>query len=82
MLAIQEEFGDSFEFLENIKIDLYPDDIYVFLQRGYLIAQGATVMVAYAISEEVGNRCIAARVDRHVVPSTVLSHRVSVENTV
>jgi GTP pyrophosphokinase/guanosine-3',5'-bis(diphosphate) 3'-pyrophosphohydrolase len=63
--------GDSSEFFENVKIDLFPDDVYVFTPKGHIISlpQGATpVDLAYAIHTDVGNRCLAARINHELVP--------------
>jgi len=59
------------EFLEHVKVDLFPDEVYVFTPRGKIIvlAKGATVIdFAYAVHSDVGNHCAAARIDRQLVP--------------
>jgi (p)ppGpp synthase/HD superfamily hydrolase len=66
-----EEGGTSEEFLESVKIDLFPDKVYVFTPKGDIIRlpRGATcVDFAYAVHTGVGNRCVAARIDRRPVP--------------
>ncbi|MBU0500103.1 MAG: RelA/SpoT family protein [Gammaproteobacteria bacterium] len=71
LLEMQSGVGDSMEFLENVKIDLYPDEVYVFTPRGQImvLAKGATVIdFAYAVHTDVGSRCVAARVDRRLAP--------------
>ncbi len=71
VLDLQKQAGDSIEFLENVKIDLYPDEVYVFTPRGRIIVlpKRATVLdFAYAIHSDVGNHCVMARVDRRIVP--------------
>jgi RelA/SpoT family (p)ppGpp synthetase len=66
-----QEGGSSEEFLESVKIDLFPDKIYVFTPKGDILRlpRGATcVDFAYAVHTAIGNRCVAARVDRRPVP--------------
>ena len=70
-LVEMEEGGTSEEFLESVKIDLFPDKVYVFTPKGDIIRlpRGATcVDFAYAVHTGVGNRCVAARIDRRPVP--------------
>jgi GTP diphosphokinase / guanosine-3',5'-bis(diphosphate) 3'-diphosphatase len=71
LLELQQKAGNSVEFLENVKIDLFPDEIYVFTPQGRIVElpQHATVVdFAYAIHTDIGNKCISAKVDRRVVP--------------
>jgi guanosine-3',5'-bis(diphosphate) 3'-pyrophosphohydrolase len=72
----QEDFADPGEFLENVRIDLFPDDIYVFTPQGEIksLPKGATpVDFAYRIHTEVGNQCTGAKVNGRMVPlQTVL----------
>jgi GTP pyrophosphokinase/guanosine-3',5'-bis(diphosphate) 3'-pyrophosphohydrolase len=71
LLDIQRRAGNSVEFLETVKMDLFPDEVYVFTPRGEIIElpRGATVVdFAYAIHSDVGNTCIGAKVDRRLVP--------------
>src|SRR5246127_3137366 len=59
--------GSSEEFLESVKVDLFPDKVYVFTPKGQILRlpSGATVVdFAYAVHTDVGNRCVAAKVDR------------------
>jgi guanosine-3',5'-bis(diphosphate) 3'-pyrophosphohydrolase len=83
LLEMQKGSGDSIEFLENLRIDLFPEEIYVFSPKGKIMAlpRGATAVdFAYAIHTDVGNACVAARVGRHLVPlSTRLENGQSVE---
>ncbi len=68
---LEMQSGDSSEFFENVKIDLFPDEVYVFTPKGRIMAlpQGATpVDMAYAIHTDVGNCCIAARINHELVP--------------
>jgi len=71
LLALQRESGDSQEFLEHVKIDLFPHEVYVFTPKGSIMVlpEGSTVVdFAYAIHSDVGNTCVAARIDRCLVP--------------
>ncbi|MEY3372925.1 MAG: pentaphosphate guanosine-3-pyrophosphohydrolase, partial [Pseudomonadota bacterium] len=61
----------SLEFLENVKIDLFPDEVYIFTPKGEILAlpKNATPLdFAYAVHTDVGNHTVAARVDRRLVP--------------
>lgn len=63
--------GNSEEFLESVKVDLFPDKVYVFTPKGDIrrLPRGATpVDFAYAVHTDVGNRCVAAKIDRRLVP--------------
>lgn len=69
LLEMQRHAGDSLEFIENVKNDLFPDDIYVFTPKGDImeLPQGATVVdFAYAVHTDIGNSCIACRIDRRL----------------
>jgi GTP pyrophosphokinase/guanosine-3',5'-bis(diphosphate) 3'-pyrophosphohydrolase len=71
LLDIQDETRDSAEFLEHVKVDLFPDAVYVFTPRSKILAlpRGATpVDFAYAIHSGVGDRCVAAKVNGESVP--------------
>lgn len=71
LLEVQKGSGTSTEFLEHVKVDLFPDEVYVFTPKGQIkvMPKGASVVdFAYAIHSDVGNQCVAARVDRHLVP--------------
>ena len=66
LLELQQSAGSSFEFIENVKSDLFPDEIYVFTPDGRIIElpQGATAVdFAYAVHTDVDNTCIGARVN-------------------
>ncbi|MBW2449053.1 MAG: bifunctional (p)ppGpp synthetase/guanosine-3',5'-bis(diphosphate) 3'-pyrophosphohydrolase [Deltaproteobacteria bacterium] len=67
----QEDFKNPDEFLENVRIDLFPDEVYVFTPRGEIktVPSGATpVDFAYLIHTEVGNQCVGAKVNGRIVP--------------
>jgi guanosine-3',5'-bis(diphosphate) 3'-pyrophosphohydrolase len=66
-----QQGGNSEEFLESVKVDLFPDKVYVFTPKGDIrrLPRGATcVDFAYAVHTDVGNRCVAAKIDRRLVP--------------
>ena len=70
-LAELQQSGTSEEFLESVKVDLFPDKIYVFTPKGDImpLPKGATTVdFAYAVHTDVGNRCVAAKIDRGLVP--------------
>ncbi|WP_120799816.1 RelA/SpoT family protein [Thiocapsa rosea] len=70
LLVMQRAAGNSVEFLDHVKIDLFPDEVYVFTPKGRILTlkRGATVIdFAYAIHSDVGNTCVAARIDRRMV---------------
>ncbi|MBL4607135.1 MAG: RelA/SpoT family protein, partial [Pseudomonadales bacterium] len=71
LLEIQQKAGSSLEFIENVKIDLFPDEVYIFTPKGNILElpTGATpIDFAYAVHTDVGNRCVAARVDNRLSP--------------
>ena len=71
LLEIQQKAGNSMEFIENVKVDLFPDEAYVFTPKGDIkeLPAGATpVDFAYHIHTEVGHRCRGAKVNGHIVP--------------
>jgi RelA/SpoT family (p)ppGpp synthetase len=71
LLEIQSQTGDSAELMENIKVDLFPDKVYVFTPKGKIVSlpRGATpIDFAYGIHTDVGNRCVAVRINGDVQP--------------
>ncbi|HEY4368366.1 MAG TPA: bifunctional GTP diphosphokinase/guanosine-3',5'-bis pyrophosphate 3'-pyrophosphohydrolase [Steroidobacteraceae bacterium] len=63
--------GNSEEFMESVKVDLFPDKVYVFTPRGEIrrLPRNATAVdFAYAVHTDIGNHCVAAKVDRRLVP--------------
>ncbi len=71
ILEIQTSAGNSLEFIENVKIDLFPDEVYVFTPKGKImeLPRGATAVdFAYAVHTDVGNTCVAAKIDRRLAP--------------
>ena len=83
LLELQESAGNSLEFIENVKIDLFPDEVYVFTPKGRImeLPKGSTpVDFAYAVHTDVGNTCIACRVNRRLAPlSQALESGATVE---
>ena len=71
ILEMQKSAGDSLEFIENLKIDLFPDEIYVFTPEGKIMEmpRGATAVdFAYAVHTDIGNSCVAVKIDRRLAP--------------
>ena len=71
VIEMQRQAGDSQEFLENVKVDLFPDEVYVFTPKGEImeLPRGATAIdLAYAIHTDLGNTCVGCRIDRRLVP--------------
>ncbi len=68
---MQRRAGNPVEFLESVKVDLFPDEIYVFTPRGEIVQlpRGATAVdFAYAIHSDVGNTCVGTKIDRRLAP--------------
>lgn len=82
-LVEMQEGGNSEEFIESVKVDLFPDKVYVFTPRGEILRlpRGATVVdFAYAVHTDIGNRCVAAKVDRRLAPlRTVLRNGQTIQ---
>lgn len=71
LLEMQKNAGNSLEFIENVKIDLFPDEIYVFTPKGKIMelpAGSTAVDFAYAVHTDVGNSCVACRISRRLSP--------------
>ncbi|MDD5057958.1 MAG: bifunctional (p)ppGpp synthetase/guanosine-3',5'-bis(diphosphate) 3'-pyrophosphohydrolase [Sideroxydans sp.] len=71
LLESLAQSGDSVEFLEHLKVDLFPDEVYVFSPKGkiYAMPRGATTVdFAYAVHTDIGNRCVATKVNSELVP--------------
>jgi GTP pyrophosphokinase len=71
LLESLAQSGDSVEFLEHLKIDLFPDEVYVFSPKGkiYSLPRGATAVdFAYSVHSDIGNRCVAAKVNSELAP--------------
>src|SRR5881409_1933448 len=71
LLEVQQEVRDPQEFLQNLKIDLYPEEVYIFTPKGLVKAlpRGATAIdFAYSIHTDIGHQCVGARVNGKIVP--------------
>jgi len=71
LLEMQRRAGDSLEFIENVKIDLFPDEVYVFTPKGKIVElpHGATAVdFAYAVHTDIGNSCVACRINGRLAP--------------
>jgi GTP pyrophosphokinase len=71
LLEMQSQAGDSVEFLEHLKVDLFPDEVYVFTPKGKIMAlpRGATAVdFAYAVHTDIGNRCVAVKINQELMP--------------
>ncbi|HIJ22227.1 MAG: bifunctional (p)ppGpp synthetase/guanosine-3',5'-bis(diphosphate) 3'-pyrophosphohydrolase [Gammaproteobacteria bacterium] len=85
LLDLQKNSGNSLEFLESVKIDLFPDEVYIFTPKGKIMEfpRGATALdFAYRIHTEIGNHAVAARINRKPAPlNTHLFNGQTVEIT-
>lgn len=83
LMELQQRTSNSLEFIENVKVDLFPDEIYVFTPKGKImeLPLGATAVdFAYAVHTDIGNSCVAVKVDRQLAPlSSVLTTGQTVE---
>ena len=83
LLEIQKTAGNSLEFIDNLKIDLFPQEIFVFTPQGNIIKlprNSSVVDFAYAVHTDIGNSCVSARIDKRLVPlQTKLDNGVTVE---
>ena len=83
LLESQQAAGSSLEFLDNVKVDLFPDEVYLFSPKGDILSlpRNATALdYAYAVHTDVGDHAVAARVDKKLVPlRTRLSSGQTVE---
>jgi GTP diphosphokinase / guanosine-3',5'-bis(diphosphate) 3'-diphosphatase len=83
LLELQQRTGSSLEFIESVKVDLFPDEIYVFTPKGDIMqlpARATAIDFAYGVHTDIGNSCVAVKIDRQLAPlSTVLTNGQSVE---
>ncbi len=71
LLEVQKGVSDPQEFLQNLKIDLYPEEVYIFTPKGEVrsLPRGATAVdFAYMVHTDVGNQCVGARINGRMVP--------------
>src|SRR5690606_31478295 len=71
LLESQQAAGSSLEFLDNVKVDLFPDEVYLFSPKGAILAlpRNATALdFAYAVHTDVGDHAVAARIDKKLSP--------------
>ncbi len=71
LLEMQKNAGNSLEFIENVKVDLFPNEVFVFTPAGDIMGlpRGANAVdLAYAVHTDVGNTCIAVKIDRRFAP--------------
>jgi RelA/SpoT family (p)ppGpp synthetase len=77
LLEIQQQAGNPNEFLEHLKVDLFPDEVYVFTPNGDIrkLPRGATVIdFAYDVHTDIGSRCVGARLNHMLVPLRTVLH--------
>jgi guanosine-3',5'-bis(diphosphate) 3'-pyrophosphohydrolase len=83
LLELQKSSGTSLEFIESVKVDLFPDEVYVFTPKGKImeLPVGATAVdFAYGVHTDIGNSCVAVKIDRQLAPlSAVLSNGQTME---
>ena len=83
LLEIQKTAGDSLEFIDNLKVDLFPQEVFIFTPKGNIIKlpRGASVVdFAYAVHTDIGNSCVSARIDNKLIPlQTQLENGMTVE---
>jgi RelA/SpoT family (p)ppGpp synthetase len=71
MIEMDQSSRNSIEFIEHVKIDLFPDEVYVFTPKGEIIelpAKATPIDFAYAIHSDIGNTCVAVKLDKHLAP--------------
>ena len=71
MLDIQNDSSNSLEFLEHLKVDLFPDEVYVFSPDGKIFAlpkNSSSIDFAYAVHSDVGNKAVSAKINQMLVP--------------
>jgi RelA/SpoT family (p)ppGpp synthetase len=83
LLEMQKSTGNSLEFIENLKVDLFPQEVFVFTPQGNIIKlphNASVVDFAYAVHTDIGNSCVSARIDKRLVPlQTQVENGVTVE---
>ncbi len=83
LLEMQKSTGNSLEFIENLKVDLFPQEVFVFTPQGNIIKlpyNASVIDFAYAVHTDIGNSCVSARIDKRLVPlQTQVENGVTVE---
>ena len=83
LLEMQKTAGDSLEFIDNLKVDLFPQEVFVFTPQGNIVKlpRGATIIdFAYAVHTDIGNICVSARIDNKLISlQTQLENGMTVE---
>ena len=83
LLEIQKSAGDCLEFIDNLKVDLFPQEVFVFTPKGRIIKlpRGASIVdFAYMVHTDVGNACVSARIEKKLVPlQTQLENGMCIE---
>lgn len=83
LLEMQKDADNSLEFLDNLKVDLFQQEVFVFTPKGKIVKlpRGSTLLdFAYAVHTDVGNHCLSGRIDRHPAPlQTALQNGETVE---
>lgn len=83
LLELQQTSGNSLEFIDNLKVDLFPQEVFVFTPQGKVIAlprNASIIDFAYAVHTDIGNSCISGKVDKQFVSlQTKLDNGVTVE---
>jgi len=83
LLEIQKTAGDSLEFIDNLKVDLFPQEVFIFTPQGNIVKlpRGATIVdFAYAVHTDIGSSCVSARIDNKLIPlQTQLENGMTVE---
>lgn len=83
LLELQKNTGDSLEFFESVKVDLFPDEVYVFTPKGKIMelpTAATAIDFAYSVHTDIGNSCVAVKINRQLAPlSAVLSNGQTLE---
>src|SRR3990167_5177026 len=83
LLELQRSSGNPLEFIENVKVDLFPDEVYVFTPKGDIMelpANATAVDFAYAVHTDIGNHCTAVKINRQLSPlSSTLTSGQTIE---
>jgi GTP pyrophosphokinase len=84
LLEWQQELKDSREFMDTVKVDLFPEEVYVFTPRGDVkeLPKGSTpVDFAYSVHTDIGHRCVGAKINGKLVPLKTPLHNGDIVRT-